>query len=474
MSPSHLQLVLLCIQSPVICLHVCCTLLANMDDYLILGEITVNDITLADIVAKYLYLLPKVNKGSVENEIKSPHSKIRKNCTETKSNCATAVNGKRRLSLKTVPTKSVLTEINGKPDIVHKGPNINKRNFRGETALHTACIRNNVNKVKELLKIPGVDVNVKDNAGWTPLHEACNHGHVDCVRELLQFVPAKTVKEYFGTDSVKAHKVDLLACTDELITPLHDAVLNNRTEVCRLLLQHGGLRSADCCYSMEVSTYSLHDAVLNNRTKVCRLLLQHGGSSLLECRTVRGFTPLDLAQTDELHELLSSYQSTDHELSLSCSQESTQSETPGEPSDFLYNHVLEEGTNRNYTSRQDTAKYIILVTTVIKSYLRALDDQKSVTNTQNRAENLKPNQQTQSSPERCNMESENEIVDKSVCRHKRDWKILRKLRKYVVRFENHIGRIAHPDDLPWLKQQLLSLYCYTERYTNNHRSVSAM
>ena len=41
-------------------------------------------------------------------------------------------------------------------------------------------------------------------------------------------------------DCIVLRKVDLLAKTEEGITPLHDAVLNNRTEVCRMLLQHGG------------------------------------------------------------------------------------------------------------------------------------------------------------------------------------------------------------------------------------------
>jgi len=64
--------------------------------------------------------------------------------------------------------------------------NVNRRNFKGETALHRACINNQHDKVVQLLAIPGVDPNAGDNAGWTPLSEACNLGHVDCVKELLK------------------------------------------------------------------------------------------------------------------------------------------------------------------------------------------------------------------------------------------------------------------------------------------------
>lgn len=43
-----------------------------------------------------------------------------------------------------------------------------KRNPKGESPLHLACKRGNVNKVKELIGNK-VDLNFKDYAGWTPL-----------------------------------------------------------------------------------------------------------------------------------------------------------------------------------------------------------------------------------------------------------------------------------------------------------------
>ena len=41
---------------------------------------------------------------------------------------------------------------------------MNKRNERGETALHVAAIRGDVKQMKKLIK-SGADVNVKDYAG---------------------------------------------------------------------------------------------------------------------------------------------------------------------------------------------------------------------------------------------------------------------------------------------------------------------
>ncbi|NXQ97860.1 SLF1 protein, partial [Sagittarius serpentarius] len=98
-----------------------------------------------------------------------------------------------------------------------------RRNHKGQTALHKACVSNKVERLIQLLSSPGTDINAKDYAGWTPLHEACNHGSTVCVREILQRCP----------------EVDLLSQVDG-VTPLHDALSNGHVEIGKLLLQHGG------------------------------------------------------------------------------------------------------------------------------------------------------------------------------------------------------------------------------------------
>ncbi|KFZ65005.1 Ankyrin repeat domain-containing protein 32, partial [Podiceps cristatus] len=109
---------------------------------------------------------------------------------------------------------------------------LHRRNIKGETALHRACISNKVERLIQLLSSPGTDINAKDYAGWTPLHEACNHGSTVCVREILQRCP----------------EVDLLSQVNG-VTPLHDALSNGHVEIGKLLLQHGGpalLQQRDC------------------------------------------------------------------------------------------------------------------------------------------------------------------------------------------------------------------------------------
>ncbi|XP_042117708.1 SMC5-SMC6 complex localization factor protein 1 isoform X1 [Peromyscus maniculatus bairdii] len=108
------------------------------------------------------------------------------------------------------------------PSLITK-MNFHKTNLKGETALHRACIKNQVEKLIFLLSLPGIDINVKDNAGWTPLHEACNYGNTVCVQEILQRCP----------------EVDLFTQVDG-VTPLHDALSNGHVEIGKLLLQHGG------------------------------------------------------------------------------------------------------------------------------------------------------------------------------------------------------------------------------------------
>nr|CAD7197307.1 unnamed protein product [Timema douglasi] len=60
----------------------------------------------------------------------------------------------------------------------------NKRNEKGETPLHTACISGKLIAVKTLLE-EGHSVNVRDHCGWLPIHEASNHGFKDIVELLL-------------------------------------------------------------------------------------------------------------------------------------------------------------------------------------------------------------------------------------------------------------------------------------------------
>ncbi|XP_012716826.2 SMC5-SMC6 complex localization factor protein 1 [Fundulus heteroclitus] len=100
---------------------------------------------------------------------------------------------------------------------------LSRVNAAGETLLHRACKRNQVETVLQILALPGTDVNVKDHAGWTPLHEACNHGSTESVRALLHHRPAPVLTDQVGG-----------------VSPLHDALLNGHLDIAKMLLEHGG------------------------------------------------------------------------------------------------------------------------------------------------------------------------------------------------------------------------------------------
>lgn len=113
------------------------------------------------------------------------------------------------------------------------------RNERGETPLHLAAIKGDVEQVCKLLA-HRADPNVTDFAGtfhtifklkiyryvllligWTPLHEACNHGWYEVAFRLIQAGANVNAK---GLDNQ---------------TPLHDASINGHVKVVKLLLERG-------------------------------------------------------------------------------------------------------------------------------------------------------------------------------------------------------------------------------------------
>lgn len=102
---------------------------------------------------------------------------------------------------------------------------LEKRNKLGETVLHAATVKCQLDRVKKLLEA-GANPNVHDNAGWTPLHEACGHGNLELVHLLI------------------AHGAQVNVATGDGVTPLHDAVMSSQPDVVLLLMRSGADVSA--------------------------------------------------------------------------------------------------------------------------------------------------------------------------------------------------------------------------------------
>ncbi|XP_043279240.1 tonsoku-like protein isoform X2 [Venturia canescens] len=98
-----------------------------------------------------------------------------------------------------------------------------KRNAKGETKLHVACIAGNIEEVTKLLEL-NHPTEVRDHCGWTPLHEAANHGHVE-IAELL-------IKSGANVDDPGGPM-----CGG--VTPLHDAASCGHFSMMFLLMKSG-------------------------------------------------------------------------------------------------------------------------------------------------------------------------------------------------------------------------------------------
>ncbi|CAK6959539.1 ankyrin repeat domain-containing protein 31-like isoform X1 [Scomber scombrus] len=156
---------------------------------------------------------------------------------------------------------------------------LHKRNWKGETLLHIACRRKDLERVKALIQA-GISVNMEDYAGWTALHEASAAGEEAVVEELLKA------------------GANVNAMSSEGVTPLRDAVAAGHYQVVKLLLQYG-----------------------SNPTD----------------RTLGGLSIVDLAQEENIKELLLTFQASSvvHEQT---GEAPAQHRIPGDRSSETHSH----------------------------------------------------------------------------------------------------------------------------------------
>ena len=107
-----------------------------------------------------------------------------------------------------------------------------KKNKYGENALHTACIKGQTDKLREILQQSlqgfGPDPNDTDNAGYTPLCEAAINCRIDCIRALVEWQSESNKTLDFESGPGKQ-------------TALHDSIETNAIECAKLIIESGGL-----------------------------------------------------------------------------------------------------------------------------------------------------------------------------------------------------------------------------------------
>ncbi|KAM5138612.1 protein phosphatase 1 regulatory subunit 12A-like isoform 2-T2 [Mantella aurantiaca] len=194
-------------------------------------------------------------------------------------------------------------------ELLAAGAPINGTNVDGLTALHQACIDENIDMVQFLVE-NGASVNQQDNEGWTPLHAAASCGFVPIAQYLISKggnvaiansegelpldVAHESAMEKLLKSEIKKQGVDLDAAKreeEELMlrdarcwlnngkieeirhptngaTPLHVASAKGYTEVIRLLLQLG--------FDVDARDFDgwtpLHGAAHWGQEDACRLL----------------------------------------------------------------------------------------------------------------------------------------------------------------------------------------------------------
>lgn len=133
-----------------------------------------------------------------------------------------------------------------------------KRNTKGETALHVACRRKKINDVNNLLT--KVDINAQDFAGWVPMHEAIESGDYEIVEILLRNGALTNTP---GQD----YK-----------TPLHKAVICQDAQIVKLLLQYGADRDAIDYFGKTPLDYAQHtkdvESIFNEKIEIINVMPQ--------------------------------------------------------------------------------------------------------------------------------------------------------------------------------------------------------
>ncbi|KAL1516588.1 hypothetical protein ABEB36_000483 [Hypothenemus hampei] len=220
--------------------------------------------------------------------------------------------------------------------LLEKGADINTANVDGLTALHQACIDDNLDMV-EFLVDNGADLNRGDNEGWTPLHATASCGFlyiakyliekgadvaavntdgelpmdisecqamedllkeeirkkgIDCkaARNDEEVAMLRDAKEWLSTKSVSVNE----AHPKTGATALHVAAAKGYIEVIKILLQCGADIDAQ-----DVDGWSpIHAAAHWGQEDACRLLVESLAD--LDSKNFVGQTAFDLADGDML------------------------------------------------------------------------------------------------------------------------------------------------------------------------------
>ncbi|KAF5200513.1 Ankyrin repeat domain-containing protein [Thalictrum thalictroides] len=176
-------------------------------------------------------------------------------------------------------------------EVCEKGGSLDHRDRDGQTALHVAANKGNVECVKMLIE-GGADKNAKCNDGWTALYTAAANGNCQIVELLMELGADPMISTEDGRTAVdiaqdKGHKevVKILEQGDMVLTTARRGEVNNLKQ----LLQRG----ANPNYKDQYGLTALHASAIKGHKDIVSMLIESGMD--LECHDKENHTALHLA-----------------------------------------------------------------------------------------------------------------------------------------------------------------------------------
>ncbi|XP_054848926.1 protein phosphatase 1 regulatory subunit 12C isoform X2 [Eublepharis macularius] len=174
---------------------------------------------------------------------------------------------------------------------------VNGTNADGISALHQACIDENM-EVVEFLVANGADVNQADNEGWTPLHVAASCGYIEIAQYLLDHganIAAVNSDGDVPLDIAEADNMEALLRSEIAKRGVDIEVAKREEEEVMLRDARQWLNAGKISDESHPKTgaTALHVAAAKGYIEVMRLLLQAGYDPSVQDKD--GWTPLHAA-----------------------------------------------------------------------------------------------------------------------------------------------------------------------------------
>lgn len=198
--------------------------------------------------------------------------------------------------------------------LVRRGASLSRYSARGLTALHRAAGRGHVDVIETLLA-NGAKVGCKSSDWWTPVHGAASAGRTGVVSFLIGYHEMHSggggSSRWPGDDFDEIQSQDQSQKLAEIPggvnfrtrkgwTPLHLACQGAHVDTVEALLSAG----ASVSVVDKEGDLPLHIAAREGNTGIMEVLLRgvEGRAGQLECKNLKGWTPLQEAQLSGIYE----------------------------------------------------------------------------------------------------------------------------------------------------------------------------